>query len=107
MTNQFKIYGKPFLHNFYKRIYDMAQRKMKKHENLAIDVISVKFPSPFSILIRYAVTNKDEKYEIILQGPFQEQYKRVNGDRPEPGLTFQEVETIIRQSYGDALKLTT
>lgn len=88
-------------------MFDAAQRKMKKYENLTVDIISVKFPSPFSVIIRYAITNKDEKYEIMLQGPFQDQYKKATAEKPEPGLTDQEVEIIIRQNYRNAYKLTT
>lgn len=72
---QFKIKGKKRMYGFWNWLSKLAQKKIKMTEDKTINVISVTFPSAFCLLIRYEVINDGKKYEIVLQGDYQEAYK--------------------------------
>ena len=72
---QFKIKGKRRRNSFWNWVLKTAQKKVKRTEDKTINVISVNFPSAFCMLIRYEIINDGQKYEIVLQGDYQEAYK--------------------------------
>lgn len=73
---QFKIKGKKRIHSFWNWILKIAQKKVKVTEDKTINIISVTFPSAFCMLIRYEILNDGRKYEIVLQGEYQDAYKQ-------------------------------
>jgi hypothetical protein len=100
----FKWGGNSFLFKFYSKLNTWASKKAKKYESKTIEVISIKFPSPFLMLIRFSIINKKEKYELTLQGKFTNEYKLFNdsetiSDNINP-------EEIIKQNFKFSYKIT-
>lgn len=107
---QFKITGSPTRNRFWKCVSKIAQKRIKKTEDIIIDVKSVVFPSAYSILIRYETINSNEKYEIIIQGNYVPQYK-IWKEVGEPRdlqsevLDERDIEIIIRTNHSSAKKI--
>jgi len=103
---QFKIAGKRTRNRFWQKVLKIAQSKVRKSEDNVIDVKSVSFPSPYCILVRYDVLNKNEKYEIVIQGDYISQYKEWRDmEEPQFGLDERQTEIIIRSNHTKAKKL--
>lgn len=98
--DQFKIKGKKGNLNFWKWLLKLSQKKIKSIEDKTVNIISVKFPSPFSILIRYEFINTGEKFELFLQGEYQKYYKHWK----ESGLLSSEIEieSIIKYRHAQS-----
>ena len=112
MNEQFYIKGSSLKSRFWRGIKNLgnsiqkwANKGIKRNEDKTIDVIEVKFPSPFSLLIKYRVTNLDEKYEIIIQGYFQEAYTIFSKEGEIPKSIC--IPDIIESQHRNAFKLTT
>lgn len=102
---QFQIAKNPFWNNIYKKGLDYFNKKYKKTESLVINPISVKLPTPHCLVIRFSVTNKSEKYELVIQGDWRNWYTEManNPDLIKP--SELDVEMVIRHRYLDAFKI--
>ena len=98
---QFTLRGSSLHLRFHSRILAFAQAKVRKHEDKVVDVISVKLPSAFCMVIRFSILNKNEKYEIVLQGQFQNAYKQQEENQP---MDFN-TEILIRENLKEAYKI--
>jgi len=103
MSEQFMIQGNKFSYKLFKWGFEFCKKKIKKHENKTIDITSIKFPSAFSMVIRFSIVNTNEKFEIVLQGYFQEAYKYFE----ETGKLIETInaEVLIRQNLREAFKI--
>ena len=98
---QFTIKGSSLPHRIYSNILAYAQNKVRRYEDKVVDVISVKLPSAFCMVIRFSILNKNEKYEIVLQGQFAAAYKQ-----QEEGKAIDfNAEILIRENLKDAYKI--
>ena len=100
----FKLGGNQFLFKFYSKLQVWISKKVKKYESKTIEVISIKFPSPFVMLIRFSIINKKEKYELTLQGKYTNEYKTFTDN----GAISDNInpEEIIRQQFKHSYKIT-
>lgn len=103
---QFKITRKPFVNRIYKRLFDYYGKKFRQTENLTIDPISVKLPTPYCLIIRYSVVNKSEKYELVIQGDWRNWYAELSNN---PDLTIPtelDIELVIKHRYKESYKIS-
>jgi hypothetical protein len=98
---QFTLQGSSLPHRLYSRILAFAQARVRKYEDKVVDVVSVKLPSAFCMVIRFTILNKNEKYEIVLQGQFQSAYKQQEEGKP----VEYNTEILIRENLKDAYKI--
>lgn len=96
---QFKIEGKKVAFSFWNWLYKLSQKKIKKTEDKTINLISVVFPSAFCLLIRYEVINDGRKYEIALQGDYQDAYKTWKESDENETPDAVNVEWIIKENH--------
>lgn len=98
----FKITGQPFLYKIWQRRLEKAQNKVRRYEDVTIDITGVILPTPSTMIIKFVNLNKKTKYELVLQGNYAELYKR----KVEEGNTVTpedvNAEMIIRQSIARA-----
>lgn len=98
---QFNIEGNPLKYKIWSSINNLVKSKLRKTEDLRIDVKSVNFPSAFCLLVRYEVINNSKKYEIVLQGDYQEKFRAFKESEGDPlgGLSDKVVEGIIKSNH--------
>jgi len=70
-----------------------------------IDPTSVKLPTPYCLVIRYSVTNKAEKYELVLQGDWRTWYAEMANDSDLEKPKELDVVMTIRHKHDKSLKL--
>lgn len=99
---QFKMKGKKIRHIFWSWILKKAQNKVKATEEKTINVVSVNFPSAFCMLIRYEIINTGHKYEIVMQGEYQEQYRAWKESEEKEIPESVKVEWIIKDRHRNA-----
>lgn len=98
----FRITGQPMLHRFWQKRLEKAQTKVRKYEDITIDVTGIVLPTPSTMIIKFVNLNKKVKYELVIQGNYSELYKRKVEE--EVSITPEEVnaELIIRQQISQA-----
>jgi hypothetical protein len=101
----FEIEGNKFQYKFWKFILNIAQNKIKKHENLKISVSNIVFPTPSSLLIKFNILNTNSRYELLLQGNYIEAYKKYSNSEDEITSNDVNAEEIIRQKIDLAYKI--
>lgn len=99
---QFKIMGKKRSNSFWNWILKLAQKKIKATEEKIVNLISVTFPSAFCMLIRYEIINDGRKYEIVMQGDYQDAYKQWKESEEQTIPENVMVEHIIRDNHKHA-----
>ena len=102
---QFTIPGKTNRHKFWTWAFKVVQRKIKKTEPKTVNVISITFPSAFSLLIRYEIINTGQKYEIVLQGDFKKQFKEWK-ENQELDAHSVNAESIIIEHHKNSTQVT-
>lgn len=103
---QFKIKGKKRAYGFWNWVLATAQKKIKKTEDKTINVISVTFPSAFCLLVRYEVINDGKKYEIVLQGDYQDAYKQWKDSEETEIPEAVKVEWMITENHQAAKQVS-
>lgn len=103
---QFQISKKPFWNRIYKRLLDYFTKKYKQTENLVIDPISVKLPTPYLLVIRFSVTNKSEKYELAIQGDWRNWYAEMSNNPDLVKPSELDVEMVIKHRHQEAYKIS-
>ena len=97
----FVISGNTLRYRYWKSRLEKAKRMVNKYEDLTIDIVNIQTPTPSSMIIKFTIVNRKEKYELVLQGNYQELYKKSStGAEISPEEINAEV--IIRQKIGDA-----
>lgn len=61
---------------FWKWLNTLSTNKIKKYQDLVIDVTNVLLPTPSTMIIKFTIVNTGKKYELINQGRFSELYKK-------------------------------
>jgi len=99
---QFKIKGKKRVNNFWSWVLKVAQKRVKDTEDKTVNLISVTFPSAFCLLIRYEIINDGQKYEIVLQGDYQDAYKLWKESEEKDIPEAVKVEWMITANHSNA-----
>jgi hypothetical protein len=99
---QFKMKGKKRSYSFWSWVLKKAQRKVKETEEKTVNLISVNFPSAFCMLIRYEIINTGQKYEIVMQGDYQDQYRSWKESEEKEIPEAVKVEWIITENHANA-----
>jgi hypothetical protein len=76
--------------------------QFKETEEKTVNLISVNFPSAFCMLIRYEIINTGHKYEIVMQGDYQDQYRAWKESEEKEIPEAVKVEWIIKDKHGNA-----
>jgi hypothetical protein len=99
---QFKMKGKNRSYSFWSWVLKKAQRKVKETEEKTVNLISVNFPSAFCMLIRYEIINTGQKYEIVMQGDYQDQYRSWKESEEKEIPEAVRVEWLITENHANA-----
>ena len=99
---QFKMKGKKRSYSFWSWVLKKAQRKVKENEEKIVNLISVNFPSAFCMLIRYEIINTGQKYEIVMQGDYQDQYRSWKESEEKEIPEAVRVEWLIIENHANA-----
>lgn len=70
------IKGSPIRWKLWRWINLLSVSKMKKHQDLVIDVTNIILPTPSTMIIKFTIINTGKKYELINQGRFSDLYKK-------------------------------
>ena len=94
--------GKKRSYSFWSWVLKKAQRKVKETEEKTVNLISVNFPSAFCMLIRYEIINTGQKYEIVMQGDYQDQYRAWKESEEQEIPESVRVEWLITENHANA-----
>ncbi len=100
----FRIEGNSLKYKFWKRRLEAAQRRVRQYEDTVVDISSVLFPTPSLMVIKFSTTNNGNKYELVTQGKYAQQYKKsADGET----ITAGEVnaQAIIMNNLDDAFQI--
>ena len=104
---QFKMKGKKRSYSFWSWLLKKAQKKVRETEEKTVNLISVNFPSAFCMLIRYEIINTGQKYEIVIQGEYQKQYRAWKESKEQYIPEEVKVEWIITENHANAKQVKT
>lgn len=100
----FTIKGNKTFYKFWTKINNISQKRIRKYQDNVIDITAVTFPTPFTMVIKFTITNTGNKFELVQQGPFQGLFRKVqDGDAVIP--EEHGIEHIIRSEFQNAYKV--
>lgn len=102
---QFEIVGKPFWNRFYKKWMNYFTEKFKSTQNLIVNPLSVKLPTPHLIVIKFSLVNKNEKYELAIQGDWRNWYTEMSNNPDLKKPSELDIENAIRAHFEKAYRL--
>lgn len=97
------IKGSPIRWRFWKWLNNLSTNKMKKHQDLVIDVTNILLPTPSTMIIKFTIVNTGKKYELINQGRFSELYKKQS--EGESISNDANCDVIINNSFKNAYEI--
>lgn len=100
----FIITGRPTRYKFWKWLHNLSTAKVKKHQDIVIDVTNIILPTPSTMIIKFTISNTGKKYELVNQGRFSELYKRQSdGD----AITSDDIntESIITNNFKESYEI--
>lgn len=74
--SSFKIVNNPMKYKIWKWINKISAEKVKKYQDITIDVSNVILATPSTMIIKFTVVNTGKKYELANQGKFAELYRK-------------------------------
>lgn len=100
----FRIEGNNLKYKFWKRRLEKAQYKVRQYEDTVVDITTVLFPTPSLMVIKFATTNNGNKYELVTQGKYAQQYKKAAEGNE---ITASEVnaQAIIMNNLDEAFQI--
>jgi len=101
----FKITGSPFLHRIWQKRLEKATTKVRRYEDITIDIASVLLPTPSTMIIKFVNLNKKVKYELVVQGNYGELYKKKVEENASITPEDVNAEMIIRQQIHNAYSI--
>lgn len=92
MEAQFTIKGKKRYFKFWKKINEYSSKKMNSSTDKVVNISNVLFPTANTMIIKYELINLNEKYEIVMQGEYQNafRYMKENGTI-SPDINIEQV----------------
>lgn len=98
-----KIKGSPIRWRFWKWLNNLSNNKIKKYQDLVIDVTNILLPTPSTMIIKFTIVNTGKKYELINQGKFSELYKKQSDG--EPIINDVNCDIIINNNFNSAYEI--
>jgi len=85
----FTIRGNKIFHKFWTKINNISQKRVRRYQDNIVDITAVSLPTPFTMVIKFTITNTGNKFELLQQGQFQGLFRKV-----------QDGETIVPEEHG-------
>ena len=100
----FVISGNTLRYRIWKKRLEKARRMVERFEDLTIDIGNILLPTSSSMIIKFTILNRKEKYELVLQGNYQDLYKKKSEGQE---ITPEDInaEEIIRRKFSDAHRI--
>ncbi len=100
INRQFNIAGNKRKFNFWTKILKIAQEKTKTNSDKSVNISSVFFATPYCLIVKYEFVNAMEKYELVFQGEYQEEYRYWKDSEEKRIPNSVEIETLIKIHHG-------